>query len=121
MQDFDFDAALTMHHAWKMKFHMALGRVAGEDFDSRPLGDAGRCALGGWLAENADALREVPAAARLLPVHEAFHRQSQAIADAVRAGLILRMNDPAIVGYLELSARIEALLLELRHELGAAS
>ena len=121
MQDFDFDSALTMHRAWKMKFHIALGRVQGEDFDSRPLGDAAQCALGRWLAANAGELHASPTVARLLPAHDAFHHQSRAIADAVREGLILRMNDPAIVDYLELSERIEALLLELKHELQPAA
>ena len=121
MQDFDFDSALTMHRAWKMKFHIALGRVQGEDFDSRPLGDAAQCALGRWLATNAGELRASPAVARLLLVHDEFHRQSRAIADAVREGLILHMNDPAIVAYLDLSERIEALLLDLKHELHPAA
>lgn len=117
MLEFDFDKALTMHRAWKMKFHIALGRVQGEDFDTRPLGDAGRCELGQWLGANAEALGALPAATRLLPVHEEFHRQSQAIADAIREGRILQMSDPAIVAYLELSTRIEELLLQLKHEL----
>ena len=93
MLDFDFDKALTMHRAWKMKFHIALGRVQGEDFDSRPLGDATRCQLGHWLDANAAALRAFPAAVELLPVHEDFHRQSRAIADAIREGRILMARD----------------------------
>ena len=121
MLDFDFDKALTMHRAWKMKFHIALGRVQGEDFDTRPLGDATQCELGRWLAQNADGLHALPAAAELLPVHEEFHRQSQAIADAIREGRILHMDDPAIGAYLDLSARIEERLLKLKHELHSAA
>ena len=121
MLAFDFDKALTMHRAWKMKFHIALGRVQGEDFDTRPLGDATRCALGCWLSANDEALRASPAATDLLPVHEEFHRQSQAIADAIREGHILRMDDPVIAAYLELSTRIEELLLKLKHELQPAA
>lgn len=120
MQDFDFDNALTMHRAWKMKFHLALGRVQGEDFDTRPLGDASQCDLGRWLAANAAELGDSPAVANLLPVHVEFHRQSQAIADAIRHGRILQMSDPTIVGYLELSSRIEDLLQKLKHEIQPA-
>lgn len=121
MLDFDLANALIMHRAWKMKFHIALGRVQGEDFDSRPLGDATRCQLGHWLDANAAALRAFPAALELLPVHEDFHRQSRAIADAIREGRILHMDDPAIVAYLDLSTRIEGLLQRLKNELTAAA
>jgi hypothetical protein len=54
-------------------------------------------------------------------VHEEFHRQSQAIADAIREGRILHMDDPAIGAYLDLSARIEERLLKLKHELHSAA
>jgi hypothetical protein len=121
MQDFDFDNALTMHRAWKMKFHIALGRVQGEDFDTRPLGDPTQCDLGRWLTANAAELRDSPAVANLLPVHEEFHRQSKSIADAIREGHILHMSDSAIGAYLELSSRIEALLLTLKQELQPAA
>lgn len=119
MQEFDFESALTMHRAWKMKFHIALGRVQGEDFDTRPLGDAAQCSLGRWLAANAGELSRSPTVAELLPVHEQFHQESKAIADAIREGRILHMDDPAIGAYLTLSTRIEGLLLKLKHELQA--
>lgn len=121
MQDFDFENALAMHRAWKMKFHIALGRVQGEDFDTRPLGDAAQCGLGQWLAANAAELARLPTAAELLPVHEQFHRESKAIADAIREGRILRMEDPAISAYLTLSTRIEGLLIKLKRELQASA
>ncbi len=117
MQDFDFENALTMHRAWKMKFHIALGRVQGEDFDTRPLGDASQCGLGQWLAANAGDLSGSATVTELLPVHEQFHQESKAIADAIREGRILHMEDPAIGAYLTLSTRIENLLLKLKHEL----
>ena len=53
MQAFDFDNALTMHRAWKMKFHLALGSVQGKDYDTGPIGDTAHCSLGKWLAANA--------------------------------------------------------------------
>jgi hypothetical protein len=104
-----------------MKFHIELGRVQGEDFDTRPLGDASRCALGCWMADNAGALATSATARELGPLHEDFHRQSQAIADAIRGGRILHMDDPAIAAYLTLSSRIEALLLRLKREAQTAS
>lgn len=121
MQDFDFDNALAMHRAWKMKFHLELGRVQGEEVDTRALGDATQCDLGRWLAANAAELEASRAAAELMPAHGEFHRQSRAIADAVRHGRILNMDDPAIAAYLELSARVETLLLRLRREVGAGA
>jgi hypothetical protein len=121
MQAFDFDNALTMHRAWKMKFHLALGSVQGRDYDTQPIGDAAHCSLGKWLADNAAALAGSAAAARLLPIHEEFHRQSKAIADEIRQGGILEMTDPAIVAYLALSEKIEDLLVQLKAELQAAA
>jgi hypothetical protein len=117
MQAFDFDNALTMHRAWKMKFHVALGSVQGSDYDTGSIGDAANCSLGNWLATNAGELVGSAAATELLPVHEEFHRQSKAIADEIRSGSILVMTDPAIVAYLDLSARIEDLLLKTKTEL----
>lgn len=117
MKAFDFDNALTMHRAWKMKFHLALGRVQGKDFDTQPLGDAVQCSLGQWLTTNATDLADSDAARQLLPIHEEFHRQSKIIADDIRNGKILVMTDPAIVAYLSLSAQIEDLLLALKAEL----
>ena len=117
MQAFDFDNALDKHRAWKMRFQIALGSVQGKEYDTAPIGDAANCSLGKWLAANAVELAGCAAAARLLPVHEEFHRQSKAIADDIRSGKILVMTDPAIVAYLSLSARIEASLRQLKAEL----
>jgi hypothetical protein len=121
MKAFDFDNALTMHRAWKMKFHLALGRVHGKDFDTQPLGDAAQCSLGQWLAANAAELAGSDAARQLLPIHEEFHRQSKTIADDIRNGKILVMTDPAIVAYLSRSEQIEDLLLQLKAELQSAA
>lgn len=120
MQAFDFDNALTMHRAWKMKFQLALGRVQGKDYDTGSIGDAANCSLGLWLAANAGELTGSATATELLPVHEEFHRQSKTIADEIRSGSILVMSDPAIVAYLALSSRIEDLLLMLKAELQTA-
>lgn len=120
MQAFDFDHALTMHRAWKMKFHLALGSVQGKDFDTQALGDAAQCSLGQWLAANAGELEGSAVAKALLPVHDEFHRQSKSIADAIRNGKILVMTDRAIVAHLALSGKIEDLLLQLKAELRQA-
>jgi hypothetical protein len=120
MQAFDFDQALTMHRAWKMKFHLALERVSGKDFDTQPIGDAAQCSLGKWLAANAGELAGYASAGELLPVHEEFHRQAQSIADAIRNGKILHMSDKAIVGFGLLSGEIETLLQALDAELRQA-
>ena len=117
MQAFDLDQALTMHWSWKMKFQLALGSVHNREFDTQGIGDATACGRGRWLAENAGELERFPVVRELLPVHVEFHRQSQAIADEIRGGHILHMEDPAIVAYLELSARIEAMLKRLDADL----
>ena len=116
MLPFDFDNALTMHRAWKMRFQLALGTVQGKDYDTRSLGDAANCSLGKWLAANAVELAGCAVAVRLLPVHEEFHRRSKAIADDIRSGKILVMTDPAIAAYLSLSAQIEDSLRQLKAE-----
>jgi hypothetical protein len=120
MQPFDFDNALDMHRAWKMKFHVALGSVHGKDYDTAPIGDAASCRLGEWLADNADELAGFAIVPRLLAVHDEFHRQSKSIADDIRSGSVLELTDPAIVAYLSLSAQIEELLLQLKDQLKAA-
>lgn len=121
MQRFDFDNALTMHRAWKMKFHLALGSVQGKDYDTAPIGDAAQCRLGIWLAANAGELAQIAAAQELLAVHEEFHRRSKDIADSIRNGQILSMDDPDIAAYLRLSSRIEDLLLQLKTQLQAST
>jgi len=117
MQAFDFEQAITMHRSWKMKFHLALDRVQGRDFDTQPIGDAAQCSLGRWLAANAGELQAYASARELLTVHEEFHRQAQSIADAIRSGRIVRLSDKFIIEFGVLSGRIEDLLSRLRTDL----
>jgi hypothetical protein len=117
MQAFDFDCAVTMHRAWKMKFHLALDKVSGRDFDTQPIGDDAQCNLGQWLAANAGELEGFASATELQKVHEEFHRRSQAIADEIKNGKILHMGDRAIVDFGVLSAKIETLLQQLDGDL----
>ncbi len=120
MQKFDFDSAMSMHRSWKMKFHLALDTISSKDFDTQPLGDEEACMLGQWLAANAVELAGFSAARELLETHQEFHRQSASIADAIKKGGILHLTDPAIVEFGKLSARIEALLLQLRSQIQQA-
>lgn len=120
MQAFDFDNAITLHRSWKMKFHLALDRVQGQDFDTQPIGDAAQCSLGQWLAANAGELQAFASARELVTVHEEFHRQAQSIADAIRTGMIVRLSDKFIIEFGILSGRIEALLLRVKTELQQA-
>lgn len=120
MQAFDFDDAITMHRSWKMKFHLAIDAIRGQDFDTQAIGDEAQCALGKWLAANAGELKAFASAAELLTVHQEFHRQAAAIADAIRNARVVRLNDKAIVEFGILSARIEALLARLKADLGSA-
>lgn len=120
MQAFDFDDAITMHRSWKMKFHLAIDTIRGQDFDTQAIGDEAQCALGKWLAANAGELQAFASAAELLAIHQEFHRQAAAIADAIRNGRIVRLSDKAIVEFSSLSARIEASLSRLKAELGPA-
>jgi hypothetical protein len=117
MQAFDFDNAVTMHRAWKMKFHLALGSVQSKDYDTGPIGDAAHCSLGQWLAANAGELEDFASARELLTIHEEFHRQSQSIADAIRTGKIVHLSDKFIVEFGVLSGKIENLLLQLKTEI----
>lgn len=117
MQGFDFDHALTIHRAWKMKFQLALGSVSNRGYDTQPIGDAAQCSLGQWLAANAGELAGYVSAQELLKVHEEFHRRSKSIADDIRNGKILQMSDQPIVDYLALSGKIEALLERLDGDL----
>ena len=117
MQEFDFDSAIDMHRSWKMKFHLAIDTIRSEDFDTQPIGDEAGCSLGQWLAANAGELARFGSARELLAIHQEFHRQSESIADAIKNGRIVRLGDQAIVDFGKLSARIEALLLQLKTEI----
>lgn len=120
MQAFDFDSAITMHQSWKMKFHLALDTIRGGDFDTQPIGDDAQCSLGQWLTANAGELKGHAAVKELLATHREFHRQAEAIADAIKQGRIVRRGDQAIVEFGVLSAKIEALLSRLKKELPQA-
>lgn len=120
MQVFDFDSAITMHKAWKMKFHLAIDAIRASDFDVQPIGDAAHCALGQWLAANAGELEPFDTARELLAVHRDFHRRCEAIADAIRKGQVIRLDDEAVVEFGVLSEKIEAMLLRLKEELHQA-
>lgn len=117
MQAFDFDSAINMHRSWKMKFHLALDNIRSGDFDTQSIGDEGLCSLGQWLTANAGELERFACAGKLLTVHQEFHRQSEAIADAIKNGRIVRLTDPAIIDFGTLSARIEVLLRQLDLEI----
>lgn len=118
MQAFDLDSAISMHRSWKMKFHLVIDRIRGDDFDSQPIGDDAQCTLGRWLSANASELAGLESARALPEIHREFHRQAQAIAEAISSGSILRRTDSAIVEFGALSERIEAQLLKLKAELG---
>lgn len=118
MDRFDFEAAITMHRAWKMKFHLAIDSIRGSDYDTEPLGDADACPLGRWLAGNAGELEGNLTAAELIAIHADFHRRSEDIARAIRSGRIVHLADPAVVEFSVLSERIEDLLQRLRSDLG---
>lgn len=117
MQAFDFDNAITMHRAWKMKFHLAIDTIRGDDFDSQQIGDDAQCSLGQWLAANAGELKDHGAVKELLATHREFHRQAESIADAIKQGRIVRRSDRTIVEFGVLSTKIETLLLRLKKEL----
>lgn len=117
MQEFDFDGAINMHRSWKMKFHLALDTIRSPDFNTQPIGDEEGCSLGQWLAANAAELQGFASARELLTTHQEFHRQSESIADAIRQGRIVHLSDQAIVDFGALSARIEALLRQLKMEI----
>jgi hypothetical protein len=117
MQKLDFDSAITMHRSWKMKFHLAIDNIRSGDYDPRPLGDDAQCALGQWLAANAGELKGFASAAELMAVHQDFHRRSESIADAIRQGRIVHLQDQTIVDFGTLSEKIESLLLQLKDEI----
>lgn len=120
MQAFDFDGAITLHRAWKMKFHLALDKIQDSGFDTQPLGDSEACKLGQWLAANAGELARFPTVGELTRIHREFHQRAEAVADAIRNGRIVRLDDTAIVEFGLLSATIEALLLRLKSEVQGA-
>ncbi len=117
MQAFDFDGAITFHRSWKMKFHLALNSIHGKDFDTQLIGDDAQCKLGLWLAANSSELAGSKLAGKLLKVHEEFHHRAKLIADDIRNGAIVQLNDNAIVDFGLLSERIETLLRQLKAEL----
>jgi len=118
MQAFDFDGAITMHRSWKMKFHLAIDAIRDRNYDTQPLGDDAKCPLGQWLAANAGELGAFDSAQRLKETHQDFHRRSEQIADDIKNGRIVRLDDSAIVEFGVLSEKIESLLQRLKSDVG---
>lgn len=121
MQKFDFDGAIAMHRLWKMKFHLAIDAIRSRDFDTQPIGDEAQCALGQWLSANAGELEGFESARELMTNHRDFHGRSESIADAIRNGKIVHLNDAAIVEFGTLSEKIETLLLQLKEDVQPAA
>jgi len=120
MQIFDFDGAVSMHRSWKMRFHLALDTIRSADYDTEPLGDDAGCPLGQWLAANAGELERFDSARQLFAVHREFHQRSEAIADDIRTGKIVRLEDRHIAEFSALSGKIEALLFLLKKDVQTA-
>ena len=120
MQKFDFDGAVTMHRSWKMRFHLALDAIRSPAYDTQPLGDDAQCPLGQWLAANAGELGRFESARELLAIHHDFHQRSESIADEIRMGRIVHLNDTAIAEFSDLSEKIEILLLRLKADVQGA-
>ena len=116
MQKFDFDSAVTMHRSWKMRFHLALDAIRSPAYDTQPLGDDAQCPLGQWLAANAGELERFESARELIAIHRDFHRRSESIADDIRMGRVVQLNDKPIAEFSALSEQIEALLLRLKKD-----
>ena len=83
--DFDFDAAIEAHQAWKMKLRRALASQEKLDIDSISRDDC--CALGKWIhGPGGHHHGHAPRFAELTDKHREFHRAVGTIARKISQG-----------------------------------
>jgi methyl-accepting chemotaxis protein len=83
--DFDFDAAIGAHRAWKVKLRQAIG--SREQLDADTICQDNRCPLGQWLHGPGGAQwGHSPGFVNLLDKHAQFHRVAGGVARKINAG-----------------------------------
>jgi methyl-accepting chemotaxis protein len=83
--DFDFDAAIEAHRAWKVKLRQAIAKQEKLDADTICRDDA--CALGRWLhGPGGQQWGTRPVFVELVDKHAAFHRTACGVAQAINKG-----------------------------------
>ncbi|MFN3715152.1 MAG: CZB domain-containing protein [Thiobacillus sp.] len=84
-EDFDFDAAIKAHQAWKMKLRRALSSQEKLDIDTISRDDC--CALGKWIhGPGGHQHGHMPRFGELLEKHREFHRSVGNIARKISQG-----------------------------------
>jgi methyl-accepting chemotaxis protein len=80
----DLNTAIQKHAEWKFKFRNAL--LARAAMDANAISKDNNCEMGKWLHGDAAALYgNLPAYARCLANHAAFHVEAATVAKAVNA------------------------------------
>ena len=85
LADFDFDAAIEAHRAWKVKLRQAISKREQLDADTICRDDA--CVLGRWLhGPGGQQWGTRPVFVELVEKHAAFHRTACGVAQAINKG-----------------------------------
>ncbi|GAB3188840.1 methyl-accepting chemotaxis protein [Hydrogenophaga aquatica] len=80
--NFDFEAAITAHHQWRITLRNAIGRNLTVDADKLRRDDC--CMLGEWLhGPGKQRWSSVPAFSNLLGKHKVFHQEAGKVADVI--------------------------------------
>lgn len=119
MTEFDIDAAIVSHDAWKERLRQVVEGTSTEVLDPAQVGDADCCPLGQWLqGTGKDMLGQYPAFEMLVSRHRYFHAQAAAVVSLSQAGEREKALQLFQGGYRHASNQVTLLLKELRRGLG---
>jgi len=119
MTEFDIDAAIVSHDAWKERLRQVVEGTSTEVLDPAQVGDVDCCPLGQWLqGTGKDMLGQYPAFEMLVSRHRYFHAQAAAVVSLSQAGEREKALQLFQGGYRHASNQVTLLLKELRRGLG---
>lgn len=117
--EFDIDAAINGHEAWKDRLRKQLTGEIAEPIDLESLRNPAAGPLGQWLAGSGqEMLGKYPAFHILVSRHAYFHAQAAEVVELSRAGEYDRALRVFHGGYRHASNQVVLLLKQLKRGLG---
>jgi len=117
--EFDIDAAINGHEAWKESLRQQLTGEIDTPIDLDVLRDPAACPLGQWLAgDGQQLLGKYPAFEILGARHNFFHTQAAKVVELSRAGEYDQALRIYHGGYRHASNQVVLLLKQLKRSLG---
>lgn len=117
--EFDIDAAISRHEAWKNRLRQQLSGEIDTPINLDELRNPEACPLGQWLAgPGQQMLGQYPAFDILVARHAYFHAQAVEVVELSRAGEYERALRVFHGGYRHASNQVVLLLKQLKRGLG---